>query len=221
MNAEQLQAVRADDARLGEGDEGLQMWPAVYTQRRWLLKALDAREADTKTLTGELSQFFGPIGGGTTDLADLVQRLRATQQLRTEIEQAMTTGFVRVPAEVKPPSECGWCRFEEADGELIEQCAKCREKDNPLPTRLTNIADVQKIAAHFGIGDQWQAERVGQFHDALRVPAKFISAVNEVVQQLRMVGYRVDVLPFVPAPAAPPQRTETGHPMLCGCAECM
>lgn len=149
MNAEQLLAVRADDARLGEGDEGLQMWPAVYTQRRWLLKALDAREADTKALTGELSKFFGMIGGGTTDLADLVQRLQIAQQRRAEILEAMAAQ----KAAIAIMSQCGYCRYEEADGELLEQCAKCKAKDNPEPP--------------------------------------------------------------------PPQRAETGHPMLCGCAECM
>lgn len=38
--------------------------------------------------------------------------------------------------EIVPPkrrlTECGYCSFEEADGELIEQCAKCKAIDAEL-----------------------------------------------------------------------------------------
>lgn len=37
----------------------------------------------------------------------------------------------KAPVMRKPTNTCGSCRYEEADGELISQCATCKKKDAP------------------------------------------------------------------------------------------
>lgn len=36
------------------------------------------------------------------------------------------------------PTTCGYCSYEEADGELIEQCAKCKEADRAKGVKRGN-----------------------------------------------------------------------------------
>lgn len=36
----------------------------------------------------------------------------------------------------KEPTSCGYCSYEEADGVLISQCAKCRAQDSPVRKRI-------------------------------------------------------------------------------------
>ncbi len=58
---------------------------------------------------------------------------RAARRLFDEAcaSSADMRGFKLVSlVEIKPaPTTCGYCSFEEADGELIEQCARCKAVD--------------------------------------------------------------------------------------------
>lgn len=113
-----LQEIRDTDTAAGAD---IQMCPLAWRQRRELLEhiaALDESQAAQRLLTLELSTMLEPFSGGATSLEDLVARIRMAAHIR----QAMTS----MP---QPPSSCGYCSFEEADGELLEQCAKCKAKD--------------------------------------------------------------------------------------------
>lgn len=37
--------------------------------------------------------------------------------------------IIRLAARPRPPTCCGYCDYDEADGQLIEQCAKCKAVD--------------------------------------------------------------------------------------------
>lgn len=63
---------------------------------------------------------------------------RAARRLFDEARKtsADMRGFNLVSlVEVKPtPTTCGYCSYEECDGDLIEQCAKCKAIDAGSPT---------------------------------------------------------------------------------------
>lgn len=113
-----LQEIRDTDTAAGED---LQMCPQAWQHRRELLGHITVMEENVaieRRLTLELSTMLEPFSAGAMSLEELVARMRMAAQMR----QAMTP----MP---QPPSTCGYCSYEEADGELLEQCAKCKAKD--------------------------------------------------------------------------------------------
>lgn len=89
LTTDHLARILATDEAAGDS---LQTSPLAWQQRRELLGHISALEEDahnTYQLTLQLSTLLEPVSGGSTSLADIVTRLRVSQQLYAEVRAAL------------------------------------------------------------------------------------------------------------------------------------
>jgi hypothetical protein len=124
-----LSSQRLEDIRIADEAAGdLQMCPETWLHRRELLQHIDALEqvaADQARLTRELDVLLNGEQGAARQpsLCDIVAQLS-----RMNHHYVVAARLAEVQR-VLPPTTCGYCRYEEADGELLEQCENCKAKD--------------------------------------------------------------------------------------------
>lgn len=84
---ERLQEIRDADATIGDL-ESLRWYTPIYTQRRELLLYIDMLVSDRQDdalAVAALSDMLQPYSGGTSDLHDIVARMRRAQEIYTAV----------------------------------------------------------------------------------------------------------------------------------------
>lgn len=134
LTGEELQAIRDTDAAAGCS---MAFAPLAWEQRRALLAhiaALEEVQASHDTLVRQLDVLINGEENAAMlpSLCDIVAQLTRMQgpppdYLANVIDPRAVAQMM--PPIVLLPTCCGYCSYEEADGSLIEQCAKCKTAD--------------------------------------------------------------------------------------------